>query len=285
MSDTFDLQDWLGARRGEIQELLDRRVAIPSPDQGGDPGRLMESIRYSLLSPGKRLRPVLGLAAAQAVGAALTEPVRIATAAIELIHCYSLIHDDLPAMDDDDMRRGKPTNHKAFGEATAILAGDGLCTLAFEWIAEAGKKAGPDQAAAYLDACLVLAQAAGAPAGMVRGQGRDLGEAAPKTLQQAEVLHAEKTGALFRAAVEIGAVVGGATPEERQALVNFGQAYGIAFQHADDISDEEHQHLQDQARSRLKELTDKADAALVGFDERAAPLRGLANALANALAD
>ena len=129
---------WVEARRAELSALLDARMRPPGD---GDPGRLVEAMRYSLLAPGKRIRPLLALAAAETVGP-LDDDVRLACASVELIHCYSLIHDDLPAMDDDDFRRGRPSNHKAFGEATAILAGDALLTLAFEWIAEAGERRG-----------------------------------------------------------------------------------------------------------------------------------------------
>src|SRR5215467_1079449 len=126
--------DWAAARHAELDHLFEARLA-PPPD--GDPGRLLEAMRYSLLAPGKRIRPLLALAAAEAVGA-VDDDVLTACAAVELVHCYSLIHDDLPPMDDDDFRRGRPSNHKAFGEAAAILTGDALLTLAFQWIAEAG---------------------------------------------------------------------------------------------------------------------------------------------------
>ncbi len=261
-------------RRAEIDALLDRRLPLPA---GGDPGRLIEAMRYSLLAPGKRLRPLLGLAAAQAVGAPLSEPVRIATAAVELVHCYSLIHDDLPAMDDDDERRGRPTSHKVFGEATAILAGDALLTLAFEWIAEAGTLAA--QPGAYLDATRALAVAAGA-AGMVRGQARDLGEPAPDTIETIETLHAEKTAALFRAALELGACAGGATPAQKQALARFGHCYGVAFQHADDQADGEHTGLAAAARTRAARCLDEAIEAVQTLGEAASPLRAIAHALA-----
>ncbi len=128
------------------------------PPGDGDPGRLVEAMGYSLLAPGKRIRPLLAMAAAETVGP-LDDDVRLACASVELIHCYSLIHDDLPAMDDDDFRRGRPSNHKAFGEATAILAGDALLTLAFDWIAEAGEHAG--EPGRYLRAARALAHGAG----------------------------------------------------------------------------------------------------------------------------
>ncbi|MCG5052620.1 MAG: polyprenyl synthetase family protein [Myxococcales bacterium] len=280
MSAPFDLSAWVRVRRTEIEALLEAR--LPQPVAAEDPGRLIESMRYSLLSPGKRLRPLLGLAAAEALGHPLDEPVRVATAAIELVHCYSLVHDDLPAMDDDDLRRGRPTNHKVYGDAMAILAGDGLLTLAFGWVAEAGALASKDEpgkALPYLEATRLLAEASGL-SGMVRGQARDLGEPAPTTMDEADRLHAEKTGALFRAAVEIGAVVAGAAPRERAALARFGQAYGVAFQHADDLADHEHAALAGQARTRLTDLTAEAVRALDGFGPSAAPLRALAEALA-----
>jgi geranylgeranyl pyrophosphate synthase len=274
----FALEPWVSARRAELEALLAGRVAQPArPD---DPGRLVESIRYSLLSPGKRLRPLLALAAAEAVGSSASEAVRIASASVELIHCYSLVHDDLPAMDDDDLRRGQPTNHKVFGEAVAILAGDGLLTLAFEWIAEAGllaRRSG--ERGDYLRAALALARGAGMW-GMVRGQARDLAEAAPATLPDIEQLHREKTGALFRAAVELGGAVGGGTEPQLEALVRFGQGYGIAFQHADDLDDAEHGGFASQARTRMVSLVDDALAALQSFDHRAEPLRAIARALA-----
>ncbi|MDX2023027.1 MAG: polyprenyl synthetase family protein [Deltaproteobacteria bacterium] len=273
-----ELAGWLSERRAEVEALLQERV----PQPADDPGRLVEAVRYSLLSAGKRLRPLLGLAAAEAVGAPLTPAVRIATAAIELVHCYSLVHDDLPAMDDDDLRRGRPTNHKVFGDAIAILAGDALLTLAFTWLADAGALAEaerPGQAAAYLQACGVLAHASGL-SGMVRGQARDLGEPAPSTLTEADQLHAEKTGALFRAAVEIGAIVGHATPVQRNHLRRYGEAYGVAFQHADDLADQEHASLATLARQRLTDLTSQAVQELASFGPQAEPLRELARALA-----
>jgi geranylgeranyl pyrophosphate synthase len=272
------LEAWVAARRAELEALLAAR--IPQPPPGEDPGRLVESIRYSLLSPGKRLRPLLAIAAAEAVGASPTEPVRIAAATIELVHCYSLVHDDLPAMDDDDLRRGQPTNHKVFGEAIAILAGDGLLTLAFEWMAEAGlsaRQAG--ESGDYLLGALALARGAGMW-GMVRGQARDLTPPPPATLAEIERLHREKTGGLFRAAVEIGGAVGGASPAQREALVRFGERYGVAFQHADDMDDAEHGAFAAEARQRMVALIDEAVSALQTFDHRAEPLRGIARALA-----
>src|SRR5262245_23643580 len=198
------LDPWVAARRAELDRLFDARLAAPA---GGDPGRLLEAMRYSLLAPGKRIRPLLALAAAEA-SSPLDADGLLACGAVELVHCYSLIHDDLPPMDDDDFRRGRPSNHKAFGEATAILAGDALLTLAFEWIAEAGlgtdaaDSQEPARAAGYLRASAILARCAGMW-GMVRGQSRDLGEPVPATMDSLEQLHREKTGALFRASVAV----------------------------------------------------------------------------------
>lgn len=277
-SGEFRLDGWLAQRRGEVDQFLDRRI----PATADDPGRLVEAMRYSVLSEGKRLRPLLALGAAEAVGASLTDEVRTAAASVELVHAYSLVHDDLPAMDDDDVRRGRPTNHKVFGEATAILAGDALLTLAFQWLAEAGQRAEalqPGSAARYLAASLALARGAGV-SGMVRGQARDLGEPAPDRLGDVERLHAEKTGALFVAALEVGGTVGGADPGQLEALRAFGTSYGLAFQHADDLADEEHVNFASDARTRVSALTRQANGALGRLDHRADPLRALAHALA-----
>src|SRR3954468_9174992 len=217
--------DWIAARRAELDRLFETRLAPPAD---GDPGRLLEAMRYSLLAPGKRIRPLLALAAAETVAPASSDPadVLLACAAVELVHCYSLIHDDLPAMDDDDFRRGRPSNHKVFGDAIAILAGDALLTLAFDWIAEAGERSA--RPAGFLRASRALAVGAGVR-GMVRGQARDLGEPPPETAAVLETLHGEKTAALFRAALEVGAAAAGAPPENVALLGRFGLAYGVAF--------------------------------------------------------
>jgi geranylgeranyl diphosphate synthase, type II len=285
MSKSFDLESWLSARRVEIDNTLKTRL----PASEDDPGRLIEAMRYSVLAPGKRIRPVLAMGAAEAVGApSSSEPIRLAAAAIELVHTYSLIHDDLPAMDDDDVRRGQPANHKAFGEATAILAGDALLTLAFEWLSEAGvlartaqeegRWARSSRAVGFLHAARALARAAGM-SGMVRGQARDLSGKAPRTLPDLEQLHREKTGALFRAALEVGALAAGAPATDLAALRDYGDFYGVAFQHADDLADGEHKDLREAVRPRVRELADRAVAALDGIGPGAEPLRALARAL------
>lgn len=201
------------------------------------PARLLEAMRYASLGGGKRLRPFLVIESARLFGATGASALRTACA-LEMIHCYSLVHDDLPAMDDDDLRRGRPTAHKAFDEATAILAGDGLLTYAFDVVADP---------ATHADACvraalvLALARAAGI-GGMVGGQALDLAaETAATPLSQPEILQlqAMKTGALLRFAVDAGAILGGATPAQASALTRYGAALGAAFQIADDILDAE----------------------------------------------
>ncbi len=262
MSEGVDLAPWIGARRAELEALFNAK--LPAPARADDPGRLAEAMRYSLLAPGKRVRPLLALAAAEAVAgtaASANDDVRLACASIELVHCYSLIHDDLPAMDDDDFRRGQPSNHKVFGEATAILAGDALLTLAFEWVAEAGQRAG--RPGDFLRAALALARGSGMK-GMVRGQARDLGEPPPPTVTSLEQLHLEKTAGLFRAALEIGAAAAGADEPTTLALARYGECYGIAFQHADDLDDADHPGHAAHARQRLTELIDECVRAVHG---------------------
>lgn len=198
---------------------------------------LEDAMRYSLLAGGKRIRPVLALATARAVGLPQAQALPLA-AAIELIHTYSLIHDDLPAMDDDDLRRGRPTTHKAFDEATAILAGDGLLTYAFDIVADPATHADAGVRAALV---LALARAAGL-GGMVGGQALDLEAetaATPLTLEETLRMQAMKTGALLRFAVDAGAILGAAAPHQAQALTRYGEALGAAFQIADDILDAE----------------------------------------------
>lgn len=200
------------------------------------PSRLSDAMRYSLLAGGKRLRPVLCLAVARACAddraEEITEAVLPFAAGLEMIHTYSLIHDDLPAMDDDDLRRGHPTCHKAFDEATAILAGDALLTNAFSHMTRADVPA-----SALLEAVRLTAEAAGA-AGMAGGQMLDLeGEGKKLSLEELRVLNEKKTGALLFNACECGAVLAGASPEQRIAARRYGSELGIAFQITDDILD------------------------------------------------
>lgn len=280
-----DLGAWTRTQQQRIEAVFEAR--LPARAAGDDPGRLIEAMRYSLLAPGKRLRPLLALAAAEAVtapagpdtaGVADSAPVLVAAAAVELIHCYSLVHDDLPAMDDDDFRRGKPSNHKIFGQAMAILAGDALLTLAFEWLADAGEQAG--RPGDFARAVLALARGAGVN-GMVRGQARDLGEAPPQDLAELERLHDEKTAALFRAAAEVGASAAGGSPEEIAAVGKFGQCFGVAFQHADDREDGDHGSHAQRSGQRVPTLLAEGERALQGLAgrERGAILRAISHQL------
>ncbi len=220
--------------RADLDRLLPVLDAeLTAPFRTGEAPRLGEAIRYSLEAGGKRVRPVLCLLASEAVGGTVAQALPGALA-LEYVHTYSLIHDDLPAMDDDDLRRGRPTNHKVFGEGHAILAGDALLTEAFGVLASAALD--PVRRA---DALALLAEGAGWR-GMAGGQALDLeGEkhTTPPDLEQLRLIHRLKTGALLRASLEIGAVLGGATPADRSALRAYGAAIGLAFQIQDDILD------------------------------------------------
>jgi geranylgeranyl diphosphate synthase type II len=234
------LSDYLRDQRAEVEKHL---AAVLRP-QPGLPASLREAMCYSLLAPGKRLRPILVVLAAEACGGAEADPWP-AACAVEMIHAYSLIHDDLPAMDDDDLRRGQPTCHKKFGEALAILAGDALLTMAFQLLAEGYP--GPTAAAC----CAELARAAGAT-GMVGGQVDDLAweqegdrrDTCP-TVEGLEHLHLRKTGALIRASLRLGALAAYAhrnklpPPELLERLDGYGRCLGLAFQIVDDLLDVE----------------------------------------------
>jgi geranylgeranyl pyrophosphate synthase len=209
----------------EAVTLGDAALEVRLPPATAAPERLHQAMRYSVFAGGKRLRPALVLAACRAVGGNDRECAG-AMAAVEALHTYTLIHDDLPAMDDDDLRRGRPTCHKAFDEATAILAGDALQAFAFGCAAEHGA-----------DAVRVLAEAAGS-LGVVGGQQEDLdAEGAPHDAARLERIHRGKTAALIRASCVLGAIAGGARPTQRDLLAQFGEAIGLAFQVADDVLD------------------------------------------------
>ncbi len=216
------------ALKQQVEEALERFLAVSSDC----PDRLRESMCYSVEAGGKRLRPVLVLLACEACGGQIEDALP-AAAAIEMIHTYSLIHDDLPAMDDDDLRRGRPTNHKQFDEATAILAGDGLLTRAFEVIAQYVRP--PEVAAACV---LDLASAAGVE-GMVGGQMADLQAetSGVRTVEELEAIHLRKTGRLLRSPLTMGARIAGASPETLDRLDQFGKCVGLAFQITDDLLD------------------------------------------------
>ena len=197
-----------------------------------DQDTLYSSMRYSLMAGGKRLRPALTLATVEMLGGTVNDDVMHAATALELLHTYSLIHDDLPAMDNDDLRRGKPTNHCRYGAGMATLAGDGLLTLAFQWVSDNNLPA-PIRA----ELTLALAQAAG-PAGMVAGQARDIeGEGQQLALDQLRYLHRQKTGALLRYAVLAGGIITNQPRPVKAALADFGAQFGLAFQIYDDLMD------------------------------------------------
>jgi geranylgeranyl diphosphate synthase type II len=285
--------DFLRDARRRVDEALDRFLPPVSDLETACPSQLAQAMRYSLMAGGKRLRPILALMAAEACGADPVEALPVACA-VEMVHTYSLIHDDLPAMDDDDLRRGRPTCHKAFDEATAILAGDGLLTLAFETIVRYTR---PPEAAAR---CVrILAEAAG-PAGMVGGQMADL-QAEGRTdgtVALLEAIHRRKTGALLRAPLTLGAVVAGASEAQIEALDHYGRAVGLAFQIVDDLLDVQGDESKmgkrvqkdsdlgkwtypgflgiDGSRVRARELADEAMTALDLFGDRSGHLRALA---------
>ena len=197
----------------------------------GCPSELRQAMQYSLLAPGKRLRPTLVLMAAEASGGAI-EAALPAACAVEMVHAYSLVHDDLPAMDDDDLRRGQPTCHKKFSEAMAILTGDALLALAFEVVA---RDVRPPQVAAAC--CAMLAEAAGA-CRLVGGQADDLAaQTAPPTLALLEAIHHRKTGAMILVSLRLGATVAGADAAQTAGLESYGEKLGLAFQITDDLLD------------------------------------------------
>lgn len=223
----------LEAHARRVEQHLDHWLTCER--LGSVPDRLLEAIRYGALGGGKRLRPFLVLESAQLFDVSVEQALNAAVA-LECVHCYSLIHDDLPAMDDDDLRRGRPTVHKAFDEATAILAGDALLTIAFEILADPETHPNPEARARL---ALQLARASGA-AGMVGGQMLDL-EAPGKALPEAEIrrLQRMKTGALITYACEAGGILGETSDDKLFALRRYGAALGAAFQLADDLLDAE----------------------------------------------
>ena len=287
---TFDLDAYLRERRLLVDDALD--AYLPPAHQ--PPPRLHDSMRYSLFCGGKRLRPILALAGAEAVGGEPRQVLPLACA-VECIHTFSLIHDDLPAIDNDHLRRGSPTNHVVYGEAMAILAGDALLALAFELIAECRLFQPADR---VLDALTMVARASGTR-GMVGGQVSDIECEGRSDLDEAAVasIHARKTGALLLASLLAGARLAGATVSEEEALREYGRQVGLAFQITDDILDLEGDAAtlgkpigsdlrQDKAtypkvlgiavsREMARRASETAVAALSNFDQRADPLRAL----------
>jgi len=224
-----DFHSWVAAHQGRFEEVL--RGLLPKADVA--PRRLHEAMRYAVLDGGKRVRPLLAFAAGELAGAD-TARVDIAAAAVELIHAYSPVHDDMPCMDDDVLRRGKPTCHKQYDEATALLVGDSLQTLAFQLLAEHRLN---DDAACQLEMVKLLAVASGSR-GMAGGQAIDLASVGKSlTLPELEFMHIHKTGALIRAAVLLGAQCGAVSAEQLDRLDHFGKLIGLAFQVVDDVLD------------------------------------------------
>ena len=281
----------------ECRQRVDSALQNLLPVTKGPGERLRDAMRYSLFNGGKRVRPILAYASGRAVGDTLTQAQQASldsvACALECVHAYSLVHDDLPAMDDDDLRRGKPTCHIAFDEDTAILAGDALQTLAFELLSDA-----PHLDAACKLALLQQMTRASGVRGMVLGQAIDLAAVNQQlNLDQLETMHRHKTGALISASVAMGAIVCGADTTRLQALTTYADAIGLAFQVQDDILDvttdtailgkqqgadvarNKPTYVSllglDNARAKAQELHQQALAALADFDQRAQPLRAL----------
>jgi len=226
------LEAFMEERRRRVEAALDAAL----PPETAWPGTIHRAVRYSLFAGGKRIRPILVLAAGEAVGGGDADLLPLACA-VEMIHTYSLVHDDLPAMDDDDLRRGKPTSHKVFGEAIAILAGDALLTRAFHLMAELPGEADAVAIRRRLQATAILGEACGM-SGLIGGQVEDLeseGRAIGK--DALERLHRAKTGALLSACVRGGGVLGGATEADLHCLARYADAIGLAFQVVDDVLD------------------------------------------------
>lgn len=288
----FDVKSYIARNRAQIDAALDSLLLA----QDAPSTRLMEAVRYSALAGGKRLRPILMIATCEAVGGKRQKALPIACA-LEMIHTYSLIHDDLPSMDDDPLRRGIPTSHVVFGEATAILAGDALLTDAFHIIVTEGRAAGIDSAV-LCDIIEDISSAAGSR-GMIEGQAIDLALEGRRaaSLSEIENMHSLKTGAMIRTAVTTGARIGGASTEEISALASYAAALGLAFQIRDDLLDldgasdtgkakgNDARHGKstypelagvEESRQKITALIRDAVSHLSGFDERAEPLRRIA---------
>ncbi|TRU85669.1 MAG: polyprenyl synthetase family protein [Microcystis novacekii Mn_MB_F_20050700_S1] len=293
-NESFSLASYLEEKRLIVESALDSSLVI------GNPAKIYEAMRYSLLAGGKRLRPILCLATCELMGGSLEMALPTACA-LEMIHTMSLIHDDLPAMDNDDYRRGKLTNHKVFGEDIAILAGDGLLAYAFEYVATQTRNVPPVQ---ILEVIARLGRTVGA-AGLVGGQVLDL-ESEGKPDISAETLgfiHTHKTGALLETSVVSGAVLAGAKAEDIAKLARYAQNIGLAFQIIDDVLDitatkEElgktaGKDIQAQkatypslwgiegSRQQAQQLVDSAIGELSSYDEAAEPLRAIAEYIVN----
>jgi geranylgeranyl diphosphate synthase, type II len=293
-TDAAALAAALDGYRSAVDDAL--RAALPGEEVW--PATIHRAVRYSLFAGGKRIRPALVLAAGEAVGGASPDLMPLACA-VEMIHTYSLIHDDLPAMDNDDLRRGKPTSHKVFGEAIAILAGDALLTRAFHLLAEGAPDMDDARLRRRMTAAAILGEACGTT-GLIGGQVQDL-ESEGKTVDAAalEALHRAKTGALLAACVRGGGVLSGATGEDATRLDRYASAIGLAFQIVDDVLDATegaeqlgktagkdsaaHKatyvsvHGLDRSRSMASELLAEALDAVTPMGTRASVLAGIAN--------
>ncbi len=288
----LDLKEYLKEKKRLVDEFLDDYL----PKADIHPKILHEAMRYSLFAGGKRVRPILAIAACEAAGGNIDTALPAASA-IELIHTYSLIHDDLPAMDNDDYRRGRPTNHKKYGEAIAILAGDALLTTAFDVLADRKLNSRIDSDA-LIYIIKTLASASGST-GMVGGQAADIQASGKEVnLPEVEYIHIHKTGALIRASVCIGAIAGNASKDEFHVLTRYGECIGLAFQIADDILDIEGNKDEtgkdigsdiakekvtypsvigiSESKNLAKELIGKAIEAISTLGEKAEPLREIA---------
>ncbi len=293
----MDIKVYLAKKKDTVDKALEKLV----PPGKTFPTSVHEAMRYSLFGGGKRVRPILAIAAAEAIGAKTTGLLPIA-GSLELIHTYSLIHDDLPAMDDDDFRRGRPTCHKVYGEAVAILAGDGLLNMAFEVMSDPRwLKVIP--ANRLIDIIKEISTASGV-FGMVGGQVVDMeSEGTDVDSPTLEYIHTHKTGALIRASVRVGALYAKAGKRQFTALTHYGEMVGLAFQIADDILDITGTREEigkdvgsdikkgkktypsfyglEESRARALEVADKAVQALKDFDRKAGPLRELAKFIVN----
>lgn len=279
---TFDLPSYLAARK----TLAEKHLFACLPPEGTRPAPLADALRHAVLSGGKRLRPILCLAAAEAAGGTADDALCPASA-VELLHTYTLVHDDLPCMDNDLLRRGLPTVHAKYGEALAVLAGDALQTLAFATLARTPEKA-PGTAARL---CAELAAAAG-PAGVIAGQVEDIRLAAAPTRDTIEYVFQHKTADLFRAACRLGAIAADASEADLARLSAYADGLGFAFQIIDDLLDakeaqaDAHAELscldvmtESEARDWAAQQTGRAVAALEGLPGDTAPLAALANSL------
>jgi geranylgeranyl diphosphate synthase type II len=293
----MDITSYLSKKKDGVDKTLEKLV----PPAKIFPPSIYEAMRYSLFAGGKRVRPILAIAAAEALGARTADLLPLA-GALELIHTYSLIHDDLPAMDNDDFRRGRPTCHKVYGEAIAILAGDGLLNMAFEVLSDPRRL--KSVSANRLIAIIREISTASGVSGMVGGQVVDIeSEGKDIDFPMLEYIHTHKTGTLIRASVRVGALYARAGKRHFTALTHYGEMVGLAFQIADDILDVTGKQEEigkdvgsdikkgkmtfpsfyglEESRRRAVEVVDKAVTALKDFDRKADPLRELAKFIIN----